>query len=58
MASKIPIIRHCKNCRYCAKWTSITEPVDCSVKLKRIYEFQRLTALFCRRYKVERGDYI
>lgn len=55
---KKPIVRHCRNCRWCDKFVPVSNGnvVFCSVKYKPV-RWQRVTALLCRYFcKVEEAD--
>ena len=44
-----PLIRHCKNCKWCEEcWSNI----KCHVRYKNI-DFPRLKAIFCMYYELE-----
>ena len=50
-----PIIRHCRNCKYCEekrKHFDVTLAY-CTVKYKTV-EFERLAALTCKHYEVKK----
>lgn len=50
-----PIIRHCRNCKYCTSNVSVGN-VYCDVKYKVYsHKVQRIVAMFCRFYKTEEG---
>lgn len=44
-----PIIRHCRNCKWCQKYP-LCDSIECNVTYKRIW-YQRITAIFCKYYK-------
>ncbi len=53
--SEKPIIRHCRNCKWCKEYL-LCDSINCTVTYKTIWH-QRIKALFCRFYKVKENEH-